>query len=1101
MFFLYHHHDLTRLAELLSVLLDRRQRTSTLNPDSIIVPNHGVGRWLQMQLAQSQGIAANLHMPLLASFIWQLIPQHLPDNLQASDYERNQMRWHLYALLPEVAKKNAAVASYLAGEPQAVHRMQLAEQLADVFDQYLIYRPGLLADWQAGNIKPNAPDNWQAEIWLALTKRLGKNHRAALLHRFIAACSDSANTDINTAELPDTLICFGLGHLPPDYLKFLYALGQRVDVHFLLPNPCDGYWGDIEKQRVVINTPIEDTPGADELGIEADHPLLASLGRGTRDLLRLLYSQELVNIQEPELGQALAYAPPAANTLLARVQAGIISMHAPTKKVDIDPQDVSVQIHACHGPLREVQVLKDQLLDLLGHDPGLAARDIVVMSPNISDYAPAIQSVFGAARGRHYLPFSISDRARGTSHPIVASFQRLVDLPLSRWAASEVLELAAVPAIMRRFGLDEAALATATDWLQQAGVRWGFDAETRQRFGAGDFAQNSWQFGLDRLLLGLAQSDEETLTAGVAPWSQLEGGATATLGGVWYLIHRLHSWQQALESPADAAAWQDRLNAMIDDLFVTETGDRPEQTALGEIHSTVAVLADAARCLQDENLAWHAVREVLTSELAQPGERQPFLSGGITFCGLMPLRAVPFKVICLLGMNDGDFPRQDANRAFNILRARPRLGDQNVRADDRLLFLQALTAAQSVFYISYTGTDTASGDERPPSPLVGEWLDFLHRHYFHGCTRQTFESRLVTHQPMHPFSTRYFTSQPPQSRLFTFAQDWQPASRAGHQARIAAPPFVDGSRIDPPQETTVELSQLRSFFDNPAQHFLRDRMAINLGTDEAEIDDVEPLQLDGLSRYQLRAGLLDRGIAADMDEVATTPDTLWRARGVLPPPPLDTPPFAEQAGQVNALLPIWRDWCNDGVAPDKLDIDFTLDGYRVTGRIENIWSDGIRALRPGRLSMKYKLRAWIDYLAYRSANHTGGLRLAGLTKGGDAVEYAAHVDVDTAQENLIELLTLYREGQQRPITFLPDLAETYLGVLEKKDADSARSAVNKTLTNSHQVSHAAEDAYFSQLLENGELPDDANNQAGFEKLANTICGPVQQKLQEAGAGE
>lgn len=1101
MFFLYHHHDLNRLAELLSVLLDRRGRANPLEPDTIVVPNRGVGRWLQMQIAQSEGVAANLEFSLLASTLWKLIPSCLPDHPQASDFERSQMRWHLYSILPKVAETNAAVASYLAGEPQAVHRMQLAEQLADVFDQYLIYRPGLLMDWEAGNIKTTSPDHWQAEIWLALLKRLGTQHRAALLHRFIAACGDPADSRIKTDKLPASLICFGLGHLPPDYLKFLYALGQRIDVHFLLPNPCDGYWGDIEKQRVVIDTHIEEEPDTGELGIEADHLLLASMGRGTRDLLRVLYSQELVNIQEPELGEALAYEPPAGGTLLAQVQADIIAMRAPLVDIGMASDDVSVQVHACHGPLREVQVLQDQLLDLLARDPDLAARDIVVMMPATSDYAPAIQSVFAAAQGRRFLPFSISDRARAASHPVVASFQRLLDLPLTRWSASEILELAAVPAIMRRFGLDESALATAADWLQQAGVRWGYDRETRQCFGAGDFAQNSWQFGLDRLLLGLAQSDEETLTAGVAPWSQLEGGATATLGAVWYLIDRLRTWQLALETPASASAWQDRLNAMIDDLFVTDAGDRAEQAALGEVHSAVAVLADAARCLHDEPLQWHTVREVLTGELAQPGERQPFLSGGITFCGLMPLRAVPFKVICLLGMNDGDFPRQESNRAFNILRARPQLGDQNVRNDDRLLFLQALTATQSVFYISYTGKDSAGGDKLPPSPVIGEWLDFLHRHYFSAHTRAAFEARVITQQPMHPFSDRYFMPQPSQPRLFTFAHEWLPASRACQQPRITAPPFVDGSRINSPNDEPIELAQLRRFFDNPAQHFLRDRMAMNLQATDAEIDDTEPLQLDALSRYHLRAGLLEHAIRGGTESIPIEPGDLWRARGVLPPPPLDHAPFAGQAEQVNKLLPIWRGWCDGGAVPDRLDIDLTIGGQRLTGRIDNVWSDGIRVLRPGTLRMQYKLRAWIDYLAYRAAGHAGGLRLAGLTSDGDAVEYIAEIDAGAAQEHLRTLVTLYREGQQRPLTFMPELADIFLSSLEKKGAAESRLAVNNKLTDNYYPAYAAADPYFMRLLHNGKLADDADDNLGFEHLANTICGPVQQALQVVEAGE
>ncbi|MDT0634893.1 exodeoxyribonuclease V subunit gamma [Spectribacter hydrogenoxidans] len=1090
MFYLYHHWDLERLAELLSVLRARHAPDHVLQPDTVIVPNRGVGRWLQMQLAESDGLAANIAMPLLARFIWQLVPQTLPGNPDSSEFERHRMRWHLYALLPRVAQDNQAIAHYLAGEPRDIHRLQLADQLADVFDQYLIYRPGLLKAWENGRVEDKSPERWQAEVWQALTERLGKEHRARLLQRFIetAAQPDGLETD----TLPQTIYCFGLGQIPPEYVKFLYVLGQHVDVHFLLPNPCDAYWGDIENRRAQIEVSLSEELPEEEQLIEQGHPLLGSLGRGTRDLLRVLYSDELTAIHEPELGEALAYQPPAGNSLLARVQSDIIRMQVAVRNGG-PGDDASVQVHACHGPLREVQVLHDQLLDLLARKPDLQPRDIVVMLPDMASYAPAIQSVFGAAEGRRFIPYSVSDRSRGASHPIMQSFRQLLDLPLSRWAASDILALAAVPAIMRRFGLDQAMLATASDWVASAGVRWGYDADSRAALGAGAITQNTWRFGLDRLLLGVAQSDDETLVDGVAPWSDLEGGATAALGNLWHLVEQLHAWSERLQSETTAVDWQERLNAMVAVLFRPDPQDHHEQAALGELHEAIAALGEAADCLGDEPLSWQAVREALIGELAVAGERQPFLSGGVTFCGLMPLRAVPFRVVCLLGLNDGDFPRQERNRAFNILRAAPRLGDHNVRDDDRLLFLQAVMAARDVFYVSYTGQDVAGGETLPPSPLVGEWLEFLHRHYFAGLSRETCEARLVARQPMHPFSQRLFAAEPEHPRLFTFAREWQPASHAGRRDRIAAPGFVDGGRAEAPDTEVIELSQLRAFFDHPARAFLRGRLQLDLESREEAASDDEPLHLDGLSRWQVRDKLLEQAQRHGQASVPTEPDRLWRARGLLPPPPLDAAPFADQAEQVNALLPIWRDWTRDGQPPGWVDIDLTIDGQRLMGRVGGLWPDGPRLLRAGSLRMKYRLRAWIDYLAYRAAGHAGTLRLAGLDDKRNAVEYEATIDEQGARQHLAQLLQIFEQGQREPLVFLPSLAETYLEHLDKgKPADYALRKANEKVTAEpgRGRDYDADDPYFRILVEDhaplGEDPDAPR----FCELAEVVCGPA-----------
>ncbi len=1100
MFQLYHHHDLDRLAELLSVLLSRRNRQHALEPDTVIVPNRGVGRWLQMRLAESDGIAANIEFPLLARFIWDQVPALLPGRPTSPDFERDRMRWHLYAVLPEVAKENDAVTHYLEASPPDIHRLQLADRLADVFDQYLIYRPSLLAGWEQGKIAETSPESWQARVWLALTRRLGAEHRARLLARFAERAANGALE--NTDRLPGSVCCFGLSQIPPEYVKFLYGLGQLTDVHFLLPNPCEGYWGDIRGQRLKI----EEFPGTDapegEALLERDHPLLGSLGRGTRDLLRVLYSDELTAIHEPELGEALAYKAPDGNGLLARLQAGILRMAAPPEDSGMEPEDVSVQVHSCHGPLREVQVLQDQLLDLLGRDPELTPRDILVMMPNVSTYAPAIRSVFGAAEGRRHLRYSISDQARSTSHPTVQSFQRLLDLPLSRWPASEILALAAVPPIARRFGLDESSLDSVRSWTQAAGVRWGFDAETRERFGAGAFAQNTWRFGLDRLLLGFAQSDEETLVDGVAPWSDLEGGAAAALGSLWQLIEQLRTWEQTLQEPAPARTWQDRLNAMVDALFAPKDGDSHEAAALDEIRQSIAVLGEAADCLGEEPLGWQAVREALAAELSLPGKRQPFLSGGITFCGLTPLRAVPFKVICLLGMNDSDFPRQDADRAFNLLRARPRIGDYSVREDDRLMFLQALMAARDVFYISYTGQDVASGEELPPSPVVGEWLDFLHVHYFNGHTREAFQARLVTRQPMHPFSARYFETEPEHPRLFTFAREWEPGSRAGEHERVTAPVFAAKDVALP--ETVedagiIDLADLHRFFDDPPRYFLRGRLGIRLDSDEDEPEDAEPLDLGPLHRHTLRSELFERARRSALSVVPTAPDTLWRARGVLPPPPLDHPPFEKEASVVNQLLPIWREWARDGEAGEHLDLDVAVGDQRLVGRLSGVWPDGPRLLRAGKLRMQYKLRSWIDYLAYLAAGHEGVLRLAGLDPSSSAVtQYEAVSEAEAARAHLATLIEIYRRGQREPLLFLPDLAESYLGglITRGQSGATALESVNSRLTNDYQPSHHAKDPYFSRLFlaeqPLGISPDDSP----FCKLAEAICEPPFRAMEE-----
>jgi exodeoxyribonuclease V gamma subunit len=1121
MFYLYHHHDLERLLDLLSAL-QGHYRAAPLMPDTVLVPNRGIARWLQVRMAERHGIAANLEFPLPARFFWQLLSQSLPDTPDSSAYEQEHLRWHLYAALPDIAREVPRIAHYLDSGTPELSRLQLAERLADVFDEYLIYRRDMLAAWERHDGENRPPADWQAPVWRALVAQLGGRHRAQLLSEFIDASTSA--TALDRSAWPERLYCFGLGSLPPDYLRLLYVLGRERDVHFLLPNPSDQYWGDSRARRshdvdrTAGGAPAADglplpaadglpLPAADGLPLPAadGHPLLAALGRSGRDLLRVLYADELSAIQEPELGEAMAYEPPGCDTLLHRLQSGLMRMEAMPAHAGMAAGDRSLQIHACHGPLREIQVLHDQLLDLLACHPDLEARDVLVMVPDVGAYAPAIHSVFGGARDARRMPYTVCDRPRLTAHPIVQTFRSLLSLPLWRWTASEVMTLAAVPAVMRRFGLDEADVHRLRHWVGASGVRWGLDAGSREAADAGQWAQNSWRFGLDRLLLGIGLADAREVVDGVAPFSDLEGGATAALGRLWLLLERLGAWRDRLRAAATPAVWRDRLNRMIEQLFLEDRDDAEEAAALALLFETLRVLEGAERCLARTTLSWEAMREVLDGALAQSGERQPFLAGGVNFCGMVPLRTVPFRVIALLGLNDGEFPRQDAHRSLNLARLYPRLGDRSMRDDDRLLFLQSIMAARDVLYLSYTGQDVRSGEMLPPSPVVGELLEFLQRYHFPELSGEQLRERLITRQPMQPFSARYLSaaSAGSEARVMTFSSEWRAGTRAMFEQRVPAAPFVDDSSLVPAVLDVVEVTTLRSFFMHPARYFFRESLRLDFerGPGDRLADD-EPLALGGLAAYQLRDELLAH--ACEHGELAPVPDVLMRARGVLPPSPLDVPAYAEVADDVNALLPVWHDWHRHGTVA-ALDLDLALPGgMRLTGRLNDVWPDGLRRVRPGRLGLRNQLGPWIDYLALRASGQPGVLRLAGIDRGRVHV-MRAEIDPATARAHLVTLVELYQEGLTRPLIFLPELSGKFMEeqspARSRKPvtADVALAARNQYLADPHRTPHELRDPFFCMTVCAPEFLGNDPELVDFCRLARAVCAPLVEHLVEESA--
>lgn len=1108
MLHVYHHHSLARLAELLGALMQRSRAGSPLVPEQVIVPNRGVGRWLQAELAGSDGIAANIEFPLFATFTWQTLQPALGLAPVPEGWFRERLRWELFALLPTIAAEVPAVARYLAGEPRELVTLQLAERLADVFDQYQVFRADLIAQWDRGGdggAQPAAA--WQGQVWRALRARLGPRHRARVLREMVTRLTTEPPAGVAGSG---PLYVFATADLPPDYLRLLYALGRAREIHLLLPNPSEVYWGDIRATRLALREARTAQLPVAERRVAEGHPLLAALGRPLRDCLHLLYADELAEIQEPELGPALAYAPPQGNRLLQRLQRGIITLSAVPEAVPPAPDDVSIQVHACHGVLREVQVLHDQLLDLLAADPALMPRDILVAMPDPSRYGPAIRSVFGGATGQRRIPWSLADQSRRAAHPLVQAVRELCELPQSRWPASEVLAFAAVAPVMRRFGLDENGLLTLTQWLQEAGVRWGLDADTRERLGAGHYDEHTWAFGLDRLLLGAMLDDPDALVDDVSPWTGLEGGATVLAGSLARLLQALARWQQLLAEPRPAGEWRHHLNVALQTFFAIDEDVRDEREALAEVHAALGVLALADATLGDMPLGWPVVREVLLAQLGRAGERQPYLSGGVTFADLRSLAGVPFRVVCLLGMNDGEFPREDPGTGINLVLGEHRLGDRRNRDEDRLAFLQLLLAARDVFYVSYVGCDLRSGETLEPSTTLTEWLEFLREHHCAGLSAEAFAARWITRQPMQPFSPRYFADRASHERVFTFAGGWRDGAAASGGQRVLPPGLDDGTRAPAPAEAAMTLEALQRFYRDPPAAFLRERLGLALGGEDVHGDDDETFTLEGLDAWKLRSALLARAGAGERP--SESPPRAWQRRALLPPPPLDGAAWREAVQAVVALHTLQRHWQTP--RPEPIAIDLTLPGgRRLTGRISDWRPGGLHRLQVGRLKMKHLLAGWIDLLALVAAGHQGALFAAGLSKAGDPETCVLRVSAADALQLLGSLVEWYEEGQQVPLLFHADLAERYARALleaapevdpaaaeQRVEAHgeagaAALAALNESLRaasgQSRQHAPAAlKNAYFVKLLRPDRPLGATPGETVFCGLSAAVCLPV-----------
>jgi len=998
-------------------------------PEIVVVQSLGMRRWIQLELARRTGIAMNVEFPFPADLADRVLRATLPGERKPDAFSRDVLPWRVLTLFPRLLGQPAfaSLRSYASGEMGALKEFQLAQKVAGLFDRYLAYRPELLLGWQQGRSAagPEGDDHWQAQLW----RELIRDHRATNppeLSRLVVEHFREGR--VNPAGLPARVSLFGISSLPPVYLELINVLGTAAEVHLFLLEPTGDYWADLvtprEREREARRTRLKNLPEDDEPELRND--LLASLCKTGRDFSWLLLDR-LDAVAETE-----SFVEPRGDTLLGQLQADLyFQRESPTRR-PVAADDRSLQIHSCHSPLRELEVLHDQLLARFAAQPDLTPRDILVTMPDVETYAPFIDAVFGAPESDALrIPYTIADRAARSENSIAAALLQVLDLVSSRFPAPAVLALLDTPAIRARFDLTEADLPRLRDWVERSGIRWGIDEDHRASLGLPRFTENTWRGGLDRLLLGYAlPGDGATLFAGVLPEPGIEGQAAVQLGQFVDFAERVFAHCTGLAAPRPPAAWEQSLRALLDDLFdeADEFADerRRVSAALEALRDTPALAGF------DAPLEFAVIRTHLTGALGDDASGSGFLAGRVTFCALKPMRSIPFRVICVLGLDDNAFPRRNRPLSFDLMAQHPRRGDRSIRDDDRYLFLEALFSARETLHLSYCGLSPRDNSESPPSVIVAELLDTLARQF-------ALPADFVLQHPLQPFSAVYFSGE--NTRLFSYSADNAAAAREGAATRHPTAPFAKLRLPDPePEWREVSLDQLTDFLTKPARYFLKNRLRIRLPDLELPPADCEPTGLDALTRHQLREAVAHRSVAAR----ALTADLVAaRATGSLAPGYAGASDYGLLTREVELLLA--RLGPSLDAAPlDPLPVFFEADGWRLIGSLADIRPDGLIRFRAARQKPTDQLRAWIAHLALQLT--TAPTRVTTFHSLDATVRFAP---LDDPTAPLTTLLQLYARGLVEPLPLFPaaglDFTERDLGLTGRSDPlHAARTTFEKS---------------------------------------------------------
>ncbi|OEU64743.1 MAG: exodeoxyribonuclease V subunit gamma [Desulfobacterales bacterium PC51MH44] len=1033
--------------------------SSPIFPEIIVVQSRGMERWVSMELAKLNGICANCTFPFPNVFLQEIFKKMIPELPDESPFDPVTMTFRTMKILPACIHLPGfeSLKMYLVDDPKSLKLFQISQKIADLFDQYLVFRPEMIFRWEKGKEK-----HWQAQLWRKLSSGKEKLHRARLRRALLEKIKKPLQ---EIEDFPSRVSIFGISYLPPFYLETFIEISRLAQVNLFLMNPCKEYWADIASDRETKKMRGKYTQRngiSEDLYLEEGNRLLASMGALGRNFFSMISGLDCQTYEQ--------FEDQHEHNILSAIQSDILHLKN-RKGTVVSGPDSSIQIHSCHSPMREIEVFHDNLLAMFEEYPELLPKDIVVMTPDIESYAPFIQAVFDAQTDEALrIPFTIADQNVRKESRIIDGFLSILDLKNSRFGATRVMALLESSGIKEKFGLTEADIEIAERWIKETNIRWGIDAEYRCGLGLPGFSENTWKAGIERLLLGYAMPGfDRQIFSGILPYDHIEGGDAKILGKFLEFLDRVFTCRDSLDQPRTLSDWHMTLVEILEQFFAPDEDSEREIQVLRRIFDDLLKTEELSGF--DKLIEIEVVRSYLANLLEHEYFGTGFISSGVTFCAMLPMRSIPFKVVCLMGMNTDTFPRESKTLGFDLMAKKPRVGDRSRRNDDKYLFLEALISARNKFYISYVGQSIQDNTRIPPSVLVSELIDYIKEGF--GFS----EEQLVTLHRLQAFSPEYFNAG---GKLFSYSRENFAAGCSAYDRKDILP-LISAKLPETGHEwKNLEIKDLCAFFSNPAKFLLEKRLGIYLHETAAVSDERENFSLDHLEKY-----LMDQELVNNRVSGANLKDFLSvkKAAGQLPHGNVGEFVYSEMSLDAEAFVRKIEKKIK-GQRLEAIGVDLDIAGFKLCGRLADLYEGGLIQVRYAKVKPKYLLNTWVYHLI-----------LCGLVEEKYPVksflilkDAAWEFEPVTECRDIIKyLLELYWKGISEPLHFFPESSFEYAcKMLLKNQTEQAalNSAQNKWI-GSDFARGESEDPYFERCFGKTDPLDQA-----FQRLSVEIFTPL-----------
>lgn len=1033
--------------------------------DVVVVAAAGVERWLAQSVSHAIGAQPGRQDGICAGVEF-VRPAHLvaevTDRADDDPWAPRRLAWTLHGVIdaeidePWLRIVARHVGRGLPEREEAMRRSRryaTARRTASLLHGYAVQRPWMVQAWAEGHDvdgqgRDLPPETlWQPELWRRATTLLAPHPSP---DRRLADTATALRADASASDLPQRVSFVGHTRMPWAELDVVAALATHREVHLWLPHPSRSRWETVAEPATSVGG-AGVLPRADVPTPTTGNTLLSACARDASELEQALLGLD-AHVDVEHLP-----GPEHPQTVLGRLQADLSADRdgpPPGETRTVVAADRSLQVHACHGPARQVDVLREVVLGLLQDDPTLEPRDVLVMCPDVETYAPLVEAAFGLSdvdgvtHPGHQLRVKLADRATTSINPVAEVLQRVVAIAAGRrTTVAQVRDLLSLAPVRRRFALSDEDLEQIDDWVVGTAIRWGLDADARSAWGLGGLEQNSWRAGLDQLALGVAVDPQArdgdvrgNRLGGVLPLDDLASTEIDLVGRLSEAVARLATVVLA-PGTQSLRAWVDVLTTAVRTLTDVPARDAWQRE---QVLRVLAGLADDGAGDGSGHLTVVEIGAVLDDAFAPRPSRTSFRTGSLTVCTMVPMRSVPHRVVCLLGLDAERFPRSPTPLGDDVLARHPLVGERDAAGEDRQLFLDAVLSATEHLVVTYTGASEFTGRPLPAATPVGELLDQLDRTFPGTDVRD----HVVTEHPLQAFDARSFQPGAIVPDVpFSFDEDALAGARASQHRPTPWPPLVQRPLPDVAVDV-LTLDQLRRFVAHPVRSFFRDRLDIVLPYEDGPDDDAIPLHLDHLQQWQVKERVLE-AVLGGMSGADAEDDE--RRSGRLPPGPLGTAVLDRARGDVQRILELADPLRTEPARSVDVEIAL-LGGRRVVGTVPQVHPEHALRVTASTLQGRQLLLAWVDTLALAAAGRPVPVHLVGRVKADRGKAPGRRTFTPPSPEDAVgllgELVGLWMQGMSEPLPLPVKTSQAYAEAMRRQQPRiAAKMAENEWIGN------------------------------------------------------